>query len=227
VTRVKISYCVKCDVAEWDDAQELPKRCFPMTRDRVVELATVSVQQREVKKLYRAVKTNKPTTTTLCFAMDYYEPCIPAETLPIDKLEYCEGTEVVGYKNCEVATIDSVKILHCSITILTQKKKIPYEEVYIRPLVRLYPKEYTNTIERRQRAKTEKPVIQPEAPTQIKCQNSRFQNTDRSVSKYHYSSSSDKPTYPRTSHYRTAYLASSSRARSEFRERRSYFSLYQ
>ena len=213
-------------MAEWDDAQELPKRCFPLTKYNVVEHAVAVIHQKTVKTLAKANKASKPLP--LCFAEDYYEPCIEAHTAPIDNIELGNADEIVESKNVEAPVVKTVKILHCSIISLTQKKKIPYEEVYIRPLMRLYPKDSTTQllIERRQRAKTEKPLNHPDAPTPTRSQVSRTQAPEKGLAQHQYSPSYSKHSYSRTNQYRTAYITTSSRARSEIRERRSYFSLY-
>jgi len=225
VTRVRISYCVQCDLAEWDDAQELPKRCFPLTKDKVVEHAVVVIHQKTVRTLGKATQASKQSV--LSFGEDYYEPCVEAHAEPIDNIEIANVDEIIESKNLEAPEVQTVKILHCSIITLTQKVKIPYEEVYIRPLMRLYPKDhYTQLSNRSQRAKTEKPVIHADAPTPTRSQAPRTQASEKILTQYQYSPSYSKHSYSRTNQYRTAYLTTSSRARSEFREKRSYFSLY-
>ena len=193
------------------------------------------VEPRAVKILVMAAKTRQPTV--FCCVMQYFEPCVEAEVSAIDNFECCFAEDKPEDRNCKVATVQSVNLLHCSF--LTPRKKVPYQEVYIRPLRRLYPKDINTSFEhkpyqpteRRLRAKTEKPATIIDVPKLVKPILPKFQSTESNNPKIKFSTSTalytpTKPSYGsyQTNHFRSAYLTN--RAKSEFGERRSYVSLY-
>jgi hypothetical protein len=243
VSHVKISYCVQCDVAEFDDAQELPKRCFPLNREEVRAQANVLVEPRAVVKLVKAIKKFPPIV--LCYEMEYFEPCLPAEVSTIQNFQYCFVEKLIETNIHEIGSIQSVKILNCSLKVLETRMKRPYEEIYIRPLITLHPKPSYPTPDppqhpsyvRRLRAKTEKPVTILDVPQLMKPELPKLQASEEAKQRVKFSTSTAlytpaKPAYSTYQYkysHRETYLTTS-RARSEYRERsvgrRTYVSLY-
>ena len=191
----------------------------------------MAVEPRPVKKLVKASKTSQPIV--LCYGLEYFEPCLLAEVSNIEKFKPCVVEETFESKYHEMATKQSVHIMHCPLSILKPRKKIPYEEVYIRPLIRLYPEQQQNQPpSKRLRAKTEKPVSKFDTLQVPRPEITKLQSPETTKSKIKFSPSTAlctpaKPSYSSYQpqyQYRAAYGAS--RARSEFRDRRAYVSLY-
>jgi len=205
----KTSYCVQYDVGEWDDDQELPKRCFPLLREEERSQATITVHQQIVRSVGMATVKSHPQI--FCYPADYYEPCPPIEVSAMEDVDICQASPTTKHLSLNFAEADTVKISRCPIR-LHDKKPIPYEEIYIRPLIKLNSHtKYTSFFDqtsRKSRAKTEIPQSH---------KLSTEQTNSRKIDKDYYSRSI-------YANYRSTYM--DSRARSELRERKPYISLY-
>ena len=169
----------------------------------------------------------------------------------IEIFEHCFVEKLVETNILEMSSIQRVKILNCSLKVLEAKKKRPYEEVYIRPLIRLHPKPSYPPPEpalnpqyvRRQRAKTEKPVTILDVPQLVRPELPKLQSPEDANPRIKFSTSTAlyTPAKPAYSKYQYQYqytqragasanYLATSRARSEYRERsvgrRTYVSLY-
>lgn len=189
----------------------------------------------------------------LCYELEYFEPCLPAEVSKIENFEHCFVEKLVETNILEMSSIQSVKIMNCSLKVLEPKKKRPYEEVYIRPLIRLHPEPSYPPPEpaqnppyvRRQRAKTEKPVTILDVPQLVRPELPKLQPPEDANPRIKFSTSTAlyTPAKPAHSKYQYQYqyqytqragasanYLTTSRARSEYRERsvgrRTYVSLY-
>ena len=110
---------------------------FPLNREEGEERAAIAVEPRAVKQLVKASMISQPIF--LCHGLEYYEPCLPAESSNIEMFQLCVVEQMCESKNHEIATKQSRHKLYCPLNILKPRKNIPYEEVHIRSLIRLYP----------------------------------------------------------------------------------------
>ena len=177
-----------------------------------MEKAEISIESRVGKKLCKA-KT-LPCNQVLCFGKEYYEPCIAQETDPIDDVDiYFPKSVIVDNKISfdAVNVTKQVKYHQCPLRVLQPKAKVAYQEVYIRPLIKLHCKTLKQYYENLQ--------------TEILPATTRAARAQTEVP---FTASSMKP-----KNYGSRYLPPpprtplvGARARSEYGERRHFVSVY-